>query len=248
MILRRPVMATLLLAAALPAAADNVGDAFPNAFEERSWTFNVLLDKRPIGYHRFDVRDTGERFLVDIEAEFEVEVFFVTAYRYLHDNQETWQDGCLVQIDSTTDDNGDTYKVAGAAEERAFRLERNQEETRVEADCLKTFAYWNPAILEAKQLLNAQTGVVTDVTVEKVGTATFDVDGVAVNSDEYLLSMADGSIRLWYEQRSGQWLGLETRTKGDRLLRYVPATLPEPPPGTELADARDAGGARLSPP
>ncbi len=208
-----------------------------------------MLDQRPIGFHRFDVREAGNRSVVDIEAEFEVEVFFVTAYRYLHDNQEIWQNGCLVEIESETDDNGDRFRVAGAAGDETFRLERNQEETRLEADCVKTFAYWNPSILDAERLLNAQTGEITDVSVERVGTAPFDVDGVAVNSEEYVLTMDDGAIRLWYEPDGGQWLGLETRTRGDRLLRYVPASLPEPPTGTALAETGAAAEARrLSPP
>jgi hypothetical protein len=237
------------MAATLPAVSDSADSAYPDVMNGRSWTFNVFLDKRPIGFHRFDIRKSGDRFVVDIEAEFEVEVFFVTAYRYLHDNLETWQDGCLVNIESTTDDNGDTYRVAGAAGDDMFLLERNDVQTRVEANCLKTFAYWNPLILDAERLLNAQTGVITDVSVEPVGLTPFDVNGVTVSSEEYLLNMSDGAIRLWYEKDSGQWLGLETQTKGGRLLRYVPDRLPDPPEAGQLAENGHADlSTRLPPP
>lgn len=204
---------------------------------EASWTFNVLLDDRPIGYHRFDLRGAGEVEQVDIEARFEVEVFFITAYRYAHDNRETWRGDCLKGIDSTTNDNGDEFLVRGAAGAEGFSIERNDQSDSVETLCLKTFAYWNPEILGAERLLNAQTGEIKDVTIEPMGPAPFDVGGVIVASDEYLLTMADGAIRLWYEQGSGQWLGLETKTKGDRVLRYEPARLPYPPEGMPLADA-----------
>lgn len=201
-----------------------------------SWTFNVLLDDREIGYHRFDLRGAGEVEQVDIEARFEVEVFFITAYRYAHDNRETWRGDCLKGIESVTNDNGNEFLVRGAAAEGGFAIERNSESDSVDTGCLKTFAYWNPEILTAERLLNAQTGELKDVTIEPVGPTPFDVGGVTVASDEYLLTMADGAIRLWYEQGSGQWLGLETKTRGDRTLRYEPASLPNPPEGMAIAE------------
>ena len=37
------------------------------------------------------------------------------------------------------------------------------------------------------------------MTIEAIGPAPFEVDGVTLASDEYLLSMEDGAIRLWYD-------------------------------------------------
>ncbi|MEM1410727.1 MAG: DUF6134 family protein [Pseudomonadota bacterium] len=193
------------------------------------------MDDRRIGYHRFDLRSAGEVEQIDIEARFEVEVLFITAYRYAHDNRETWRGDCLKGIESTTNDNGDEFLVRGTAVDTGFTIERNEESASVEAPCLQTFAYWNPDILDAQQLLNAQTGEVKDVTIVPVGPAPFDVGGVTVASDEYLLTMRDGAIRLWYEQGTKQWLGLETQARGDRVIRYQPASLPNPPEGTSLA-------------
>lgn len=233
---------TLLIAGVVAhgaAHADSLGDA-PSVAREASWTFNVLLDDRPIGYHRFDLRGTGAMEQVEIEARFEVEFLFFTAYEYAHDNQETWRGDCLQGIESTTNDNGTQYVVSGNASSDGFDLVRNDEMGAVDTPCLKTFAYWNPEILGAKRLLNAQTGEVKDVSVEAMGPVTIDVGGVSVSAEEYLLSMRDGRIRLWYEQGSRQWLGLETRTKGDRILKYEPASLPNPPTGMRVAEASGA--------
>lgn len=209
--------------------------------ERALWEFQVLLDGREIGYHRFDVLEQGNREQVDIEARFEVEIFFVTAYRYEHDNQETWHGDCLQQIASSTDDNGDRYAVAGQAGEAGFTLDRNDATEALDTPCLKTFAYWNPEILEAEKLLNAQTGEWKPVTVEAVGVVPFEVAGVPVPSEEYRLVIPDGVIRLWYQQENQQWLGLETETKGGRTLRYEPLSLPSPP-----ASVSDTVAARRS--
>lgn len=224
-----------LLAPTVRAAAGDVGGPIPAGPGEATWEFRVMLDDREIGYHRFEVSEQENVERVDIEARFEVEVLFITAYRYVHDNRETWRGECLAGIESSTNDNGERFEVQGEASDGAFSLQRRDETARLDADCVRTFAYWNPDILEAQQLLNAQTGEIKEVSVERVGAAPFEVNGVPVRSEEYLLTMDDGAIRLWYEQGSGQWLGLETRAKGDRTLRYVPEVLPQPPRPTSVA-------------
>lgn len=247
---RLALAAAVLCATTASAGVDDIGGPIPDGPGKATWEFRVMLDDRDIGYHRFEVREQENVERVDIEARFKVDVLFFTAYRYDHDNLETWRGACLSAIESNTNDNGERFEVQGEARDGTFALERRDDSAQLDGDCVRTFAYWNPDILNAEQLLNAQTGEVKDVSIERVGTTPFEVDGVPVTSEEYLLSMADGKIRLWYEQGSGQWLGLETRAKGDRTLRYVPEVLPRPPgPPTSVAGVAgpDASG-RLSTP
>ena len=223
--------AVIALFAGLSASAfADLAEESPGTTGDRAlWEFQVLLDGREIGYHRFDVREQGDVEQVDIEARFEVEFMFITAYRYAHDNQETWRSNCLQQIESSTDDNGKQYEIAGQAQGSAFTLDRNDATEALATPCLKTFAYWNPEILNAERLLNAQTGEWKPVTVESLGTTPFEVAGVPVAAEAYRLLIPDGAIHLWYQQDNGQWLGLETETKGGRTLRYEPLALPLPP-------------------
>lgn len=221
--------ALTLLALSPTGLADSADERSAVGPVDEQWRFRVMLDDKPIGYHRFEVREQGDMEVVDIEARFEVEVLFVTAYRYKHDNQETWRGECLQAIRSTTDDNGERFEVRGKAGDGAFTLERNDSEEDVQAECLKTFAYWNPDILQADRLLNAQTGEVKPVNVRSVGATDFEFDGATIPSDEYVIEAPDGDIRLWYQADNRQWLGLETRARGDRTLRYVPESLPQPP-------------------
>ncbi|MEE4174278.1 MAG: DUF6134 family protein [Xanthomonadales bacterium] len=229
----------LLAGAGGGVTADMAEEPTGTTTERALWEFQVLLDGRDIGIHRFDIQQDDGLERVDIEARFEVEFMFITAYRYVHDNQETWRDDCLQQIESSTDDNGEQYELTGQAGTDSFTLDRNDATEAIETPCLKTFAYWNPEILEADRLLNAQTGEWKPVTVESVGVTPFEVAGVPVASEEYRLLIPDGAIRLWYQQDNGQWLGLETQTKGGRTLRYEPLSLPHPPgPGAGSRVAR----------
>lgn len=191
------------------------------------WEFRVTLDNREIGYHHFERKQIGEWEQIDIEARFQVRVLFITAYQYTHDNSETWAGDCLKAIESTTDDNGTDYTLSGTESSEGFSLLRNQERAELGPDCVQTFAYWNPDILNAQKLLNAQTGMVEPVSIDFRGKREIEVQGAMVQSNEYVISTADGDITVWYSEDSTQWLGLETLADGDRVLRYEPLTVPQ---------------------
>jgi hypothetical protein len=233
--MRLRATALLVFGAAGAAVADMAEAPLGTTADRALWEFQVLLDGREIGYHRFDVTNRGDIEQVEIEARFEVEFMFITAYRYEHDNLETWQGDCLQRIESSTDDNGEQYVIAGQAGDAGFTIDRNDAAEALDTTCLQTFAYWNPGILRAQRLLNAQTGEWKPVNVESLGTAPFEVAGTSVPAEEYRLLIPDGAIRLWYQQGNGQWLGLETETQGGRTLRYEPLILPHPPRETREA-------------
>ena len=76
---------------------------------QQSWNFKVLLDDKPIGYHQVSIDRQANRKAVHTKAEFDVRFMFIPVYSYIHDTRETWENGCLVNITSTTDDNGDDF-------------------------------------------------------------------------------------------------------------------------------------------
>ena len=221
--MRTGLLPALLLAASFPlhstlsVAEDDV----------RVWDFRVTLDGKDIGYHRFASSPQGGTEQVDIEAEFKVKVLFVTAYRYAHRNQEQWQDGCLLRIESETDDNGSEFTVRGERVDGSYQIQHNADLSDHVLGCLRSFSYWDPGILDAQRLLNAQTGLIEEVAFEFLGTESFALGAGSVEANRYRLSTPDKDITLWYEQDSGRWLGLETLAKGDRVLRYEPDQLPQ---------------------
>ena len=217
--------------AALPLqAAETVQDA------GQEWRFRVLLNDKDIGFHEFRVaRDEGFEE-VRINAEFDVRILFFNAYSYRHSNVEQWQGDCLARIESETDDNGDAYSVRGAAEGESFRYRSADGDTRDAPACTRSFAYWNPAFLESKRLLNAQTGELVEVEIRRGPDEPLQLAGQTVAASRYDVVMPDGTISLWYTRDGGQWLALQAPTPGGRMLRYEPVELPfELTPSQELA-------------
>jgi hypothetical protein len=192
--------------------------AWPTAFAEmRTWDFRVLLDGHDIGRHRFTLRETNESRELRSEAQFDIRVLLVSVYRYMHEAVERWNGNCLESLVSRTDTNGRRQNVEATAEGNRLAVVRGEKREQHEG-CIMSFAYWNPQILKAKQLLNSQTGELLPVTVTPKGEAPIVVRGERLTAERYRIVGKRLEIDLWYDE--GRWLGLEALTDGGRRLRY----------------------------
>ena len=190
------------------------------------WLFRVYLDDREIGYHEFSVVERDGRRDVVTTARFDVRILFFNAYSYDHKNRESWSGDCLQELEAVTDDNGTEYRLSGEARADGFLLQVNRDAERIGSGCVRTFAYWNPAILDARHLLNSQTGELTPVSIHANGPETVEIGPHRVAAERYTIETDDGPIRLWYAPGGRHWLALEAETAGGRTLRYVPLVLP----------------------
>lgn len=201
-----------------------------------SWSFRVYLDDKPIGFHDFELDGAEGQYTLATRASFDVKILFINAFRYRHENVETWRDGCLTGISATTDNNGESLRVEGELTNDSFVVEAGDGRQTL-PDCIKTFAYWNPEILTADQLLNSQTGKFEDVDIVFEERELFSVDGEEIESDRYALTTEGKTIRLWYATQDQRWLALEAPARGDRKIRYLPVDLLPVESSTRLAAA-----------
>lgn len=200
--------------------------AAAQAQTHKEFFFKVMLDEREIGFHSFRVNQFETHETVDIQANFKVTFFAIPLYRYGHQNQEVWRNGCLESIQSQTNDNGDNYSVDGQRDTSGFSLATQDERFDLDQNCVMTFAYWNMDMLEQDRLLNAQNGEYLPVKIDFEGSETLQIDDASVDAIRYRLSSSEHGIDItvWYDQATRRWLSLESRTEGDRLIRYWPTT------------------------
>lgn len=212
----RPLIAfvalLLSLGAALPAPA-------AASAASREFRFDVFLDGRRIGEHHFEVAGEAGGERVRSHAEFEFRMLFVTLYRYRHTADEVWQEGCLTELSSSTNDNGRTFAVESARRDAALlltRVEPDRSSLEIAEACPATFAYWDRQRLGAGALINTQTGELTNTRLVREGSEWLD----GVEAVRYRLEAEGlGDIHLWYRADDGTWLRLATHRDG-RLLEY----------------------------
>ena len=185
---------------------------------EQTLMFDVFLDGKKIGYHRFEIDGPRSNAAVRSEAKFDVKFLFVTAFSYRHTAQESWAGGCLDEIQARTDSNGKQLNVVGARTDDAFVIETSEREAEL-PECVMSFAYWDPGFLEQPRLLNPQTGEYLEVEVENLGSDVVRLDGREVPARSVRLTARQMDITLWYSENS-EWLALESVAKGGRILRY----------------------------
>lgn len=208
----------LLMLAVAPAAHSEVTQTARTA-DVREWNFRVLLDDKDIGFHRFRLEEDGTSRVLESNARFDVRFLFINAYKYRHLNREIWNDACLEQIESDTKTNGKSTAITGKQVDGRFVIDDGAGTAEL-PECVMSFAYWDPRILEQARLLNAQTGELVDVTVETEEEVTLDVRGAKTPAKRYRL-VGDGvQIDVWYSLND-EWLALESPAKGGRTLRYV---------------------------
>lgn len=191
------------------------------ASTDKSWNFRVFLDEKEIGYHNVNLSTQKNIRTVSVEANFAVKFLFINAYEYEHQTQESWNGNCLTELSSDTNDNGEFLFLRAKSSGNSVELITHDGETELEG-CIRSFAYWNPDLLKSSKLLNTQTGEYQPVEFVEKGLNTLDIEGEQIEALLYQLTVDDETIDLWYTTDKN-WLALQTKVRGGRLLSYFPA-------------------------
>lgn len=184
----------------------------------QTYVFKVFLEDEEIGQQRFVVTPNGTGTKVEIEAQFDVKFWILTAYSYRHVNTEVWNGECLSMIRSQTNDNGETYFVHGTSSDKQLELVSHAG-TRTIQGCVKTFAYWNRNVFFSPSLLNSQTGEMNQIELRNLGEDLISVRNQPTPAIHYQIDAEKFSVDLWYSA-SGEWLALQSTTEDDSKLRY----------------------------
>lgn len=216
----KPVRRWMLKFAAFQLALGATTMSLASGDASRELNFDVFLDNRAIGYQRFELQPTPGGLRVETRAEFEVKVLRFTAFEYEHSNVETWNGRCLQAIDSRTDSNGTQFRVTGRVAGGGFIVAGTAGDQRL-SECVGTFAYWDKRqLLERERLLNSQTGEYLPVQVLPLGAGRLELGKRELRVERYAISGQGIDITLSYAADTGEWVALDSRLDGGRMLRY----------------------------
>ncbi len=204
-LLRAAALAWRLVPGLLLAAA--TASAHAQGATEQQWSFTVSLDGSTIGEHRFRLGalEGGSRQL-ESSARFTVKVLGIAVYRYRHEAREQWRGNCLRRIAADTDDDGERSTV--------------RQEFAPDTPCTRSFAYWNPAILDSRQLLDPQSGKLEPVQISREEDGSITVRGQPRAATRWRITGPRNPIDVWYAADTGEWVGLDSTVQGGRKLSY----------------------------
>lgn len=183
-----------------------------------AWRFKVYLDDEVIGYQDFFVAEHAGMKQLRSVASFEYKLLFIDLFHYQHETSEIWAGDCLQSINARTDANGKPFRVEGRQEMGAFRVTKRSGEASL-PECVMSFAFWNPRVLEQTNLLNAQDGELLEVKISNPVFEELEVLGESRPSYRYRLAAGALDLDLWYST-DNDWLALESEVAGGRTLRY----------------------------
>lgn len=174
--------------------------------------FKVFLDNKLVGTHIFNLEYQGKQVLVKSDMQLEGKFWGLLPFKYTHQSQEQWQDGCLVSLQSQTLKRGKTINVSASSDASGLSIDSN-DKTEVVSGCVKSFAYWDYSKLVGNQLLNTENGELVNVEIKQANN----------QNDKYkslLIQSSEADINLEYSP-SGEWLSLKSKLEVGGLLHYI---------------------------
>jgi hypothetical protein len=163
--------------------------------------FTTYIDGKRAGTYRMTIatQDDGTVSMTGA-ADINIRVLLVH-YTYTYRGTEVWQGNRLLQLQSSSNDNGKAYQVVAVADANGLRLRVNGQEGRAPADTWLT-TYWRLPEANARNrvqnLVDADTGRVLTATLQHIGASQISVAGQVQNCAHYRLA-GGVQVDLWYD-------------------------------------------------
>lgn len=204
----------VLLALALSFALGGLVQAAPLP---ENIDFKVYRDGDEIGHHRVTFARDGEAIIADVDIELAVTFAGIRVFHYHHASRETWSDGKLLAIDSSTNNDGDPMRLS---------LRRVGDELQIDgtkfkgeaAGTLVPTSYWFKETVNQSQIIDTQNGRIFPCTISRIGRERIEAGGRTVEATRYTLS-EQLTMNLWYDDQ-GNWVKTSFESGGS-LIDYV---------------------------
>jgi hypothetical protein len=193
--------AVLLALPAGKACADDTG----------AYTFTVLKDGQPVGHHRFVFDRSGDRVEIREATEIKVKLAMIPIYTFEHQARELWQDGRVVKVDATTNDNGEKLDISVRPDGQGYVRTVNGRVDRFDAS-KRMLAVWNKETLQHHDFFSVVEDQTLKVSFQLIGQEKLSLDGQVLDVDHYRM-VGDEERDIWFD-KAGQVVKVEFQRHG----------------------------------
>lgn len=209
------LVALVLAVVAMPARPSVAAQAVPQTLD-----FDIAHDGDVVGHHRVTFHQDGDKLVVHSELKIEVEVLFLTVYRYQQTRDEVWRDGKLVALTSKADDDGTRRDIKGAAgPDGGIKVTSGTDSWTLPVESVPA-SFWNVSMVTATgPLVDSLSGKIVQERVIKLGQETVRAGGRDIVATHYRLE-AQRPRDVWYDT-SGRWVKMRAVGRDGSVAEWV---------------------------
>ncbi len=202
----------------IPASRAGATQPDPIALYGERLVFDIVRDGDTIGGQTVRFQKQNDDLTVNVVTDIDVQMLFVTVYRYRYEATTRWHAGRLQEMVATTNDDGKLSKVTARVD---------GEETLIEGPAGRFQApspvfpgeHWNRDETRQSALLNSITGKLDQITVADEGPETIPALEGKRAARRYVFS-GDLKLTIWYDAE-GRWVGLRFVARDGSTIDYV---------------------------
>ncbi len=184
----------------------------------QSVSFHVLRKGSVIGTHTLAFEGQGDNLVVRVAVDLAVGLGPITLFRYTHRAVETWRNGQVVSLETTTNDDGTHDTVAGRRTDAGLVIEGTKAARYTAPDNALPATHWNRKMLDGP-MINTQDGRLMHPNVRAVGSdAIPTAEGGTVTASHFAMS-GDVLLDTWYDATSN-WAGICFKAGDGSVVRY----------------------------
>lgn len=222
-----PLMSFIAVALSMPAIADtDKGQTSPTVSQDapEPWQpedgdvilFNVFRQgDKEFGTHRvsFEVESDGN-FTATSDVDLKAGFGPITVFRYSLNATESWEDGQLVELQGSTNDDGDKKSVNASFQNGQLQVDGSGYTGEAPAGIIPS-SHWNMLQAFSTKILSTESGEILETDVSKIGEETLQINGRSIPSVHYRLK-SDLTVDLWYDDQ-GRWVQLSFEARGQQI-------------------------------
>jgi hypothetical protein len=180
--------------------------------------FRVVREGSAIGTHVLTFARSDNRLDIRIAVDIAVGIGPLVLFRYTLRGLEQWQNGSVVHLDATTNNNGKHEQMRADRDLQGLWVEGSQASRYLAPPDALPATHWNMAELRSPWI-NPQGGRLLHPVVQRVGPGPVALaDGRTETATKFALS-GDAKLDIWYDA-SRQWAGLRFAAKDGSEVRY----------------------------